>query len=79
MFCRCQGRRTSHFYHASAWQGDSSQLTPNRSKKRNLENLAGGDVVLTGDDFAEITEIMKKYPVEGHRYFGSDEAAGLWG
>lgn len=49
------------------------------SKRRVLENLAGGDVVLGEDDLAEIAEIMKKYSVEGHRYFGTDEGASLWG
>ncbi|EPT06153.1 hypothetical protein FOMPIDRAFT_83774 [Fomitopsis schrenkii] len=54
-------------------------LPGSSSKKRTLENLAGGDVTLTEEDLNEITKIMNKYPVEGHRYFGSDEAAGLWG
>ncbi|KAI0736258.1 aldo/keto reductase [Fomitopsis betulina] len=54
-------------------------LPGSSSKRRVLENLAGGDVVLGEDDLAEIAEIMKKYSVEGHRYFGTDEGASLWG
>ncbi|KZT70009.1 Aldo/keto reductase [Daedalea quercina L-15889] len=49
------------------------------SKKRTLENLAGGDAVLTEDELKDIAEVMEKYPVQGHRYFGDDEAVGLWG
>lgn len=49
------------------------------TKKRTLENLAGGEVVLTEAELAEIAGIQEKYPVQGDRYFGNDEAAGLWG
>ncbi|KAH9842659.1 aldo/keto reductase [Rhodofomes roseus] len=68
---------------AIAWVG---QLGPHvlalpgmSSKKRTLENLAGGDVVLTEAELAEVAEVMEKYPVQGDRYFGDDEAMGLWG
>ncbi|KZT67695.1 Aldo/keto reductase [Daedalea quercina L-15889] len=49
------------------------------SKKRTLENLAGGDVVLTKEDLKDIDEVVEKYPVKGDRYFGDDNRLLLWG
>ncbi|KAH9842661.1 aldo/keto reductase [Rhodofomes roseus] len=54
-------------------------LPGSSSKKRTLENLAGGDVALTEAEVAEVAEVVVKYPVQGDRYFGNDEAAGIWG
>lgn len=50
-----------------------------RSKKRNLENIAGGDVELTEDDLKEINEILAK-PVKGGRYNDAvdPKVLGLW-
>lgn len=58
--------------------------TVGRSRKRTLENLAGGDVVLTADELKAIAEVQEKYPVQGDRYFAADSkmaplAMGLWG
>lgn len=55
-----------------------------RSKKRTLENLAGGDIVLTAGELKAIADVQEKYPVQGFRYFSStSEMApldmGLWG
>ncbi|EPT06154.1 hypothetical protein FOMPIDRAFT_1021201 [Fomitopsis schrenkii] len=54
------------------------------SKKRTLENLAGGDIVLTAGELKAIADVQEKYPVQGFRYFSStSEMApldmGLWG
>ncbi|KAI0748256.1 aldo/keto reductase [Daedaleopsis nitida] len=38
------------------------------NKKRNLENLAAGDVELTEADLAAIDDILAKHPVKGGRY-----------
>lgn len=50
-----------------------------RNQKRTLENLAGGDVELSKEELEEIDEVLKKNPVMGHRYFGDDAGAALWG
>lgn len=55
-----------------------------RARKRVLENLAGGDVVLTADELKAIAEVQEKYPVQGARYFSSESEMakmdmGLWG
>ena len=49
-----------------------------------LENLAGGDVVLTADELKAIADVQEKYPVQGARYFSSESEMakmdmGLWG
>ncbi|KAI0637674.1 aldo/keto reductase [Trametes polyzona] len=46
-------------------------------KERNLENLAGGDVILTEEEKKEIAHILETHPVKGGRY-GEDESL-LWG
>ncbi|KAH9853948.1 aldo/keto reductase [Lenzites betulinus] len=46
-------------------------------KERTLENLAGGDVILTEDEKKEIIHILEVHPVKGGRY-GKDESL-LWG
>ena len=38
------------------------------NKKRNLENIAAGDVVLSESELAEIDSILAKTPVKGGRY-----------
>ena len=55
-----------------------------RSRKRVLENLKGGDVVLTADELKAVAEVQEKYPVQGARYFSSNSEMGqmdlgLWG
>ncbi|KAI0362252.1 aldo/keto reductase [Trametes cingulata] len=56
-------------------------LPGSSNKKRNLENIAAGEVELTEADLAEIDEILAKNPVKGGRY--NDEvdpnALHLWG
>lgn len=49
-----------------------------RRKSRNLENLAAADIVLTAQDMKEVNEIIATHSVKGDRYFGNDEAAGIW-
>ncbi|KAI0643669.1 aldo/keto reductase [Trametes meyenii] len=49
-------------------------------KERNLENLAGGDVILTEEEKTEVARVLEANPVKGGRY--SDNAAEdnlLWG
>jgi len=48
-------------------------------KKRTLENLAGGNVLLSEQDMAEINDAISKHEVKGDRYFGKPEMAHLWG
>lgn len=52
-----------------------------RSKKRNLENLAAGDVELTPAELAEIDDILAKYTVKGGRYNDAvdPKMLHLWG
>jgi len=49
------------------------------NKRRTLENVAAGDIVLTDADKAEIANVLSTHEVKGDRYFGNDDAAGLWG
>ncbi|KAH9951869.1 aldo/keto reductase [Amylocystis lapponica] len=49
------------------------------NKKRTLENIAAGDIVLTEEEKAEVFALMEKYSIKGDRYFGNDAAAHLWG
>ncbi|EPT04693.1 hypothetical protein FOMPIDRAFT_1113169 [Fomitopsis schrenkii] len=66
-----------------AWVGSLGAKViplPGSSKKeRTLENLAGGDVLLTETDVSEINEALARHEVKGDRYFGNSEAAHLWG
>ncbi|KAI0636841.1 aldo/keto reductase [Trametes polyzona] len=68
-----------------AWvasRGDHVIPLPGSSnKKRTLENIAGGDVVLTEAELAEIDEILSKHPVRGGRYTDNapPEVLRLWG
>ncbi|PCH38099.1 aldo/keto reductase [Wolfiporia cocos MD-104 SS10] len=53
---------------------------PGSSKStRTLENLAGGEVVLTEEEVVEIGQIIASHEVKGDRYFGNPERAHLWG
>ncbi|KAH9842658.1 aldo/keto reductase [Rhodofomes roseus] len=66
-----------------AWVGSLGEhvipLPGSSKKERTLENLAGGDVVLTEADLAEINAVLEKHEVKGDRYFGNPAAAHLWG
>jgi len=68
---------------AIAWVGSLGDhvipLPGSSNKKRTLENVGGGDVVLTAEDKAEISKILAGHEVKGDRYFGNDAAAQLWG
>ncbi|KAI8993766.1 aldo/keto reductase [Trametes punicea] len=48
------------------------------SKKRVLENLAGGNVILTEQEQTEIAHVLDKHPVKGGRY-GETIDVALWG
>ncbi|EIW60011.1 aldo/keto reductase [Trametes versicolor FP-101664 SS1] len=50
-------------------------------KKRNLENLAGGDVELTQAELAEINDFLAKNTVKGGRYndHADPKVFALWG
>ncbi|KAJ7825167.1 aldo/keto reductase [Mycena leptocephala] len=53
---------------------------PGSSKAaRTLENCAGGDVELSAQEMAEITEIAEKGDFRGGRYMGGPEMQYLWG
>ncbi|KAJ2975363.1 hypothetical protein NUW54_g11743 [Trametes sanguinea] len=56
-------------------------LPGSSSKKRNLENIAGGSIELTQEELAEIDEILAKNPVKGGRYRDDVDPAvlHLWG
>lgn len=54
-------------------------LPGSSSKKRTLENLAAGDIVLTDADKGQIDKILSSHQVKGDRYFGNDAGAHLWG
>ncbi|KAI9065149.1 aldo/keto reductase [Trametes sanguinea] len=56
-------------------------LPGSSSKKRNLENIAGGSIELTQEDLTEIDEILAKNPVKGGRYSDNVDPAvlHLWG
>ena len=45
-----------------------SLVAISRNKKRNLENLAAGDVELTAAELAAIDDILTKHSVKGGRY-----------
>ncbi|KAI9456301.1 aldo/keto reductase [Russula earlei] len=49
--------------------------------KRTLENLQAGDVELTAEDLAEISELLEKYPRKGARYVDglTEQQLHLWG
>ncbi|KAI0753711.1 aldo/keto reductase [Fomes fomentarius] len=51
------------------------------NKKRNLENIAAGNVVLTDAELAEIDDILAKIPIKGGRYFDEvdQKTLHLWG
>jgi hypothetical protein len=49
-----------------------------RKASRVLENLAAGSIKLSEEELHEINELIKDHDF-GHRYYGSDEQAGLWG
>ncbi|PIL34136.1 hypothetical protein GSI_03847 [Ganoderma sinense ZZ0214-1] len=51
------------------------------NKKRNLENIAAGDIVLNQADLAEIDEVLAKTPIKGGRYTDSQDTTKLhlWG
>jgi pyridoxine 4-dehydrogenase len=50
-----------------------------RKAARTLENCAGGDVELSPQEMAEITEIAEKGDFRGGRYMGGPEMQYLWG
>ncbi|KAE9391993.1 aldo/keto reductase [Gymnopus androsaceus JB14] len=53
---------------------------PGSSKaSRTLENLQGGDIVLTPEESKAINDILAANPVAGDRYFGADVDVHLWG
>lgn len=50
-----------------------------RHKSRNLENLAGADVVLTEQDLKDVNDAIATHSVIGDRGIGNDAAVYLWG
>ncbi|PCH38101.1 aldo/keto reductase [Wolfiporia cocos MD-104 SS10] len=54
-------------------------LPGSSTKKRTLENLSAGEIVLTDTEKAEIGKILTDYEVKGDRYFGDDAMAYVWG
>ena len=51
-----------------------------RRKERTLENLAGGDVILTEEEKQEVAHILETHPVKGGRYADDPSTdALLWG
>jgi len=67
-----------------AWvaaQGSSVIPLPGSSKAtRTLENLEGGDIVLTAGELKELSEIIAKYGVKGDRGMGlTEEQQHYWG
>ncbi|KAI0334918.1 aldo/keto reductase [Cubamyces sp. BRFM 1775] len=49
-------------------------------KERTLENLAGGDVILTEEEKQEVAHILETHPVKGGRYADDPSTdALLWG
>lgn len=79
--CRCRALRTSPARAVSSHgilTSFPAPPPPPRRKERNLENLAGGDVVLTEDEKTEIAYILDAHPVRGGRA-GKGEDALLWG
>ncbi|KAJ7451038.1 aldo/keto reductase [Mycena latifolia] len=61
--------------------GPSVIPLPGSSKStRTLENLVGGDVVLSAEEIKEMDEIVAKHGVKGDRQMGvPDEQLHLWG
>ncbi|CDO74158.1 hypothetical protein BN946_scf185043.g209 [Trametes cinnabarina] len=61
--------------------GDKVIPLPGSSRKdRTLENLHGGDIVLTPEDMAAIARIMEENPVKGGRGLATDAIdLKLWG
>ncbi|KAI0356187.1 aldo/keto reductase [Trametes cingulata] len=53
-------------------------LPGSSSKKRILENLGGGEVILTEEEKQEIARVLEEHPVKGGRY-GETVAVALWG
>ncbi|KAI0334954.1 aldo/keto reductase [Cubamyces sp. BRFM 1775] len=53
-------------------------LPGSSSKKRVLENLGGGDVILTEEEKQEIARVLEEHPVKGGRY-GEKVELALWG
>ena len=51
------------------------------NKKRNLENIAAGEIVLSEAELAEIDSILAKTPVMGSRYSDNvdPKLMQLWG
>ena len=50
-----------------------------RNIKRTLENLQAGDVELSGEDLAEIGQLLETYPAKGGRYIDSmEQHLSLW-
>ena len=50
-----------------------------RNIKRTLENLQAGDVELSGEDLAEIGQLLETYPAKGGRYIdGMEQHLNLW-
>ncbi|KAI0772528.1 aldo/keto reductase [Trametes elegans] len=59
--------------------GDKVLPLPGSARKeRTLENLAGGDVILTEDDKKEVAHVLETHPVKGGRY-ADGENEQLWG
>ena len=51
-----------------------------RRKERTLENLAGGDVILSEEEKKEVAHILETHPVKGGRYADDPSTdALLWG
>jgi pyridoxine 4-dehydrogenase len=73
------------FYFIMPWlsliMAPPSAGVANRNVKRTMENQAGGDVVLSAEDLAEIAQLLDKYPRKGARYFdsASEKQLHLWG
>ena len=44
-----------------------------------MENLEGGDILLTETEISEINDAIARHDVKGDRYFGKPEAEYLWG
>jgi hypothetical protein len=71
-------RRTSYL---SRRNSSFDTHTGRRNAKRTLENIAGGDVELSSEEFSEINRVISSHEIKGGRYFDAvpDEKLGLWG
>ncbi|KAI0753708.1 aldo/keto reductase [Fomes fomentarius] len=51
------------------------------NKRRNLENIAAGSIVLTDAELAEVDDILAKIPIKGGRYHDEvdQKSLHLWG